>query len=146
MLLEFRIQNFRSIKDEQSLRLVAAPADKELADTHLAPTGLNALPQAVRSAVPYGANASGKSTGVNPIQLTPDQQLELKTKVEFKMKQIKKDRLLANDIHRMDNLSAALKKARKADDQLLQFELSAKKTTKQSTAHKETTQVITQIS
>jgi hypothetical protein len=62
------------------------------------------------------------------------------------MKQIKKDRLLANDIHRMDNLSAALKKARKADDQLLQFELSAKKTTKQSTAHKETTQVITQIS
>ena len=31
MLLEFRIRNFRSIKDEQSLSLVAAPADKDLA-------------------------------------------------------------------------------------------------------------------
>ena len=62
MLLEFRIRNFRSIKDEQSLSLVAAPADKELAETHLAPTGLKALPQAVRSAVLYGPNASGKST------------------------------------------------------------------------------------
>jgi len=67
-------------------------------------------------------------------------------KVEHKMKQIKKDRLLANDTLRMDNLSTSLKKARKADDQLLQFELSAKKTTKLSTAHKEPTQVITQIS
>ena len=62
MLLEFRIRNFRSIKDEQSLSLVAAPADKELAETHLAPTGLKALPQAVRSVVLYGPNASGKST------------------------------------------------------------------------------------
>lgn len=62
MLLEFRIRNFRSIKDEQSLSLVAAPADKELSETHLAPTGLKALPQAVRSAVLYGPNASGKST------------------------------------------------------------------------------------
>lgn len=49
MLLEFRIRNFRSIKDEQSLSLVAAPADKELAETHLAPTGLKAPPQVVRS-------------------------------------------------------------------------------------------------
>ena len=43
MLLEFRIRNFRSIKDEQYLSLVAAPADKELADA-LAPTGLKAAP------------------------------------------------------------------------------------------------------
>lgn len=62
MLLEFRVRNFRSIRDEQALSLVAAPADKELAATHLAPTGLKALPQAVRSAVLYGPNASGKST------------------------------------------------------------------------------------
>lgn len=62
MLLEFRVRNFRSIRDEQTLSLVAAPADKELAATHLAPTGLKGLPYAVRSAVIYGPNASGKST------------------------------------------------------------------------------------
>ena len=52
MLLEFRIRNFRSIKGEQTLSLVAAPADKQRAQTHLAPTRLQALPLAVRSAVP----------------------------------------------------------------------------------------------
>ena len=72
--------------------------------------------------------------------------MELKTKIENKLKHVKRDRLLANDSLRMDILAASLKKARKADDQLLQFELSAKKTTKQSAAHKETTQVISQIS
>ena len=62
MLLEFRVGNFRSIRDEQSLSMVAAPSDKELAETHLAHTRLKALPWAVRSAVLYGPNASGKST------------------------------------------------------------------------------------
>ena len=62
MLLEFRVRNFRSIRDEQALSLVAARSDKELVATHLAPTGLKALPHAVRSAVVYGPNASGKST------------------------------------------------------------------------------------
>mgnify|MGYP007025652628 FL=1 len=61
------------------------------------------------------------------------------------MKTIKKDRLLGNDVLRMDNLITSLRKARRTDDQLAQFELSAKKTAK-PTAHKETTQVITQIS
>lgn len=61
MLLEFRVRNFRSIRDEQVLSLVAS-GDKALADTHVAPTGLKALPGAVRSAVVYGPNASGKST------------------------------------------------------------------------------------
>ncbi|HRH18940.1 MAG TPA: ATP-binding protein [Aquabacterium sp.] len=62
MLLEFRVRNYRSIRDEQALSLVASNADKELAATHLAPTGVKALPSAVRSAVVYGPNASGKST------------------------------------------------------------------------------------
>ncbi|MEX8498636.1 MAG: ATP/GTP-binding protein [Leptothrix ochracea] len=61
MLLEFRVKNYRSIRDEQALNLVAS-SDKELAATHLAPTGLKSLPSAVRSAVVYGPNASGKST------------------------------------------------------------------------------------
>jgi uncharacterized protein len=54
MLLEFRVSNFRSIRDEQVFSMVAANADKTFADTHLAPTGLKGLV--------YGANASGKST------------------------------------------------------------------------------------
>lgn len=61
MLLEFRVRNFRSIRDEQVLSLVAS-ADTELAETHLAETGLRASPAVVRSAVVYGPNASGKST------------------------------------------------------------------------------------
>lgn len=61
MLLEFRVRNYRSIRDEQLLSLVAS-SDGELSDTHLVPTGLKSLPSAVRSAVVYGPNASGKST------------------------------------------------------------------------------------
>ena len=61
MLLEFRVRNFRSIRDEQVLSLVASTAT-ELAETHLAETGLKASPAVVLSAVVYGPNASGKST------------------------------------------------------------------------------------
>lgn len=61
MLLEFRVANYRSIRDEQALNL-AATSDDALAGTHLAATGLKSAPQAVRSAVVYGPNASGKST------------------------------------------------------------------------------------
>jgi hypothetical protein len=57
----FRVRNFRSIRDEQVLSLVAS-SDTELAETHLAETGVKASPAAVRSAVVYGPNASGKST------------------------------------------------------------------------------------
>lgn len=60
MLLEFRVRNYRSIRDEMALSLIAS-GDKELADTHLAPTGLKSLPHVVRSTVIYGPNASGKS-------------------------------------------------------------------------------------
>jgi hypothetical protein len=61
MLLEFRVRNYRSIRDEQVISMVASK-DKKLADTHLMPTGIKALPHVVRSAVIYGPNASGKST------------------------------------------------------------------------------------
>lgn len=61
MLLEFRVRNFRSIRDEQALNLIAS-GDKELAATHLASTGLKSVPHALRSVVVYGPNASGKSS------------------------------------------------------------------------------------
>lgn len=61
MLLEFRVRNYRSIRDEQALTLIAS-GDKVLATTHLAPTGLKSAPHALRTAVVYGPNASGKSS------------------------------------------------------------------------------------
>ncbi|MDZ4251695.1 MAG: ATP-binding protein [Sulfuritalea sp.] len=62
MLLEFRVRNYRSIRDEQVLSLAGASGDDELAESHLVATGLKSPPKAVRSAVVYGPNASGKST------------------------------------------------------------------------------------
>ena len=60
MLLEFRLRNFRSFRQEATLSLVAS-TDKELEDTNTIPTALKAIPRAVRSAVIYGPNASGKT-------------------------------------------------------------------------------------
>lgn len=60
MLVEFRVKNFRSLRDEQVFSLVASK-DKTLHDTHTLATGLKAAPYLLRSAVVYGANASGKS-------------------------------------------------------------------------------------
>ena len=60
MLLEFRVSNFRSFAGEAVLSLVA-DKDESLASTNTAKTGLATVPAVLRSAVIYGANASGKS-------------------------------------------------------------------------------------
>jgi AAA15 family ATPase/GTPase len=67
MLIEFRVKNFRSLRDEQVLSLVAS-ADKTYRDTHTVATGLKASPALLRSAVVYGANAGGKSNLVKALQ------------------------------------------------------------------------------
>jgi len=67
MLVEFRIKNFRSLRDEQVLSLVAS-TDKTLLDTHALSTGIKAAPHLLKSAVVYGANASGKSNLVKALQ------------------------------------------------------------------------------
>lgn len=67
MLVEFRTKNFRSLRDEQVLTLVAS-SDKTLLDTHALDTGLKAVPHLLRSAVVYGANASGKSNLIKALQ------------------------------------------------------------------------------
>lgn len=67
MLVEFRIKNFRSLRDEQVLSLVAS-ADKTLLGTHALDTGLKAAPHLLKSAVVYGANASGKSNLIKALQ------------------------------------------------------------------------------
>lgn len=67
MLIEFRVKNFRSLRDEQVLSLVASK-DKSLLDTHTQATGINAAPALLRSAAIYGANASGKSNLIKALQ------------------------------------------------------------------------------
>lgn len=60
MIVEFRVRNYRSIKEEQVLSLVAQK-DKVYADTHIIKTGIESIPELVQSAVLYGPNASGKT-------------------------------------------------------------------------------------
>lgn len=81
MLIEFRVKNFRSLRDEQVLSLVASK-DKTLEDTHTVDTGLTAVPKLLRSAVVYGANASGKSTLIKALQYMRDVVLESATVIQ----------------------------------------------------------------
>jgi len=60
MLIEFRIKNFRSYKDEQVFSMVASKDDRLSDENTFLPTSSNSL-RLNRSAVVYGANASGKS-------------------------------------------------------------------------------------
>lgn len=67
MLIEFRVSNFRSLRDEQVLSLVASK-DKSLASTHTVSTGVGAAPALLRSAAIYGPNAGGKSNLIKALQ------------------------------------------------------------------------------
>lgn len=67
MLIEFRVRNFRSIRDEQVLSLVAS-SDKSLKETNTLASGIKVTPSLLRSAVIYGPNAGGKSNLVKAIQ------------------------------------------------------------------------------
>ena len=60
MLLEFRLKNFRSFRDEAVLSLVASK-DKTLLAENTAATGISGVPRVARSAAIYGPNASGKT-------------------------------------------------------------------------------------
>ena len=60
MLIEFRVENFRSILDEQCLSLVAS-SGKEMLDTNTFDPDIPGVPRLVRSACLFGPNASGKS-------------------------------------------------------------------------------------
>lgn len=59
MLLELRVKNFRSIKNEQTLSLIATAAG-EHADTNVAPI-LADKHRVIKTAAIYGPNASGKT-------------------------------------------------------------------------------------
>ncbi|MET0108911.1 MAG: ATP-binding protein [Candidatus Thiodiazotropha sp.] len=66
MLLEFRVKNYKSIRDEAIFSLVASK-DKSLQQTNTMETGIRSIPFVTCSAAVYGANASGKSNLINAL-------------------------------------------------------------------------------
>ncbi len=68
MLLDFTVQNYRSFGRECSVSMVAS-SDKQLLETNTGATGNKSIPRIVRTAVIYGANASGKSNLLRGLQL-----------------------------------------------------------------------------
>ncbi|MCD4813215.1 ATP-binding protein [bacterium] len=67
MLLEFSVQNYLSFKEKQTLSMVASPKAERL-EKNTFKTGIKKMPRALRSAVIYGPNASGKSNFLDAIQ------------------------------------------------------------------------------
>ncbi len=87
MLIEFRVTNFRSFRDENRLSLLASSA-KDLESTNVAITNVSSVPRLLRATGIYGANASGKSNLIRAFQLVrgivlesanlkPDQQFNI---------------------------------------------------------------------
>lgn len=69
MLLEFRVRNFRSMRDEQVLSLVAAKIKgKNSLINNTMPSGVKNIPALLKSAVVYGPNAGGKSNLIMALQ------------------------------------------------------------------------------
>ncbi len=67
MLIEFRVTNFLSIREQATLSLVKAKG-KELEGTNTFDPGVPATPELLRSVAIYGANAAGKSNIVKALQ------------------------------------------------------------------------------
>lgn len=67
MLIEFRVRNFRSFRDEQVFSLVALKNDKTFPESTLL-SGIQAAPALLCSAAIYGPNAGGKSNLIKALQ------------------------------------------------------------------------------
>lgn len=68
MLVEFRVSNFRSLKDEQTLSLIATHRDDSLKESNTIFSGIKKFPLLLKSAAIYGQNAGGKSNLIKAIQ------------------------------------------------------------------------------
>lgn len=99
MLIEFRVKNFRSLRDEQVLSLVASK-DNTLQDTHTFASDLNTVPRLLRSTVIYGANASGKSNLLKSLQYMRGVVLESATVIQ-------PDQVYSIQPFRLDTVSAS---------------------------------------
>lgn len=68
MLIEFRVRNYRSLRDDTILSMVAS-ADKTFKDTNVQEAGIRSLPGILRTAGIYGANAAGKTNIIRAMAL-----------------------------------------------------------------------------
>lgn len=71
MLIEFSVSNFRSIKDTQTLSMVASSGKERWEDNTFAPNSPS-TPRLLHSAVVLGPNASGKSNLVKALYFVKD--------------------------------------------------------------------------
>ncbi|MDQ6992769.1 MAG: ATP-binding protein [Mariprofundus sp.] len=78
MLIEFSVANFRSLHEKQTFTLAKA-AGKELLDSNTFNTEAFNSFELLRSAVVYGANASGKSNFIRALQTMKDVVIESAT-------------------------------------------------------------------
>ena len=67
MFIEFKVTNFRSIHNTQTLSMVAGTGT-ELKEQNMLASGLSSLPDILRSSVIYGPNAAGKSNLLRAVQ------------------------------------------------------------------------------
>ena len=67
MLIEFRVTNFRSFRDEQILSMVADKGS-EHRETHTLDTGIRNFDRLIASAAIYGPNAAGKTNLLKALQ------------------------------------------------------------------------------
>jgi AAA15 family ATPase/GTPase len=67
MLIEFRLQNFRSFKDCQTLSMVGAPL-KDHVESNTFDSSLRGFDRLLRTAVIYGSNAAGKTNLMRAVQ------------------------------------------------------------------------------
>lgn len=73
MLIQFSVENYRSILGRQTLNMAASRYFKELEDLNTFDVAaVESMPRLLRSNVIYGPNASGKSTLVNALDFMRD--------------------------------------------------------------------------
>jgi len=68
MLIEFKVTNFRSINDTQTLSMVSAPIEEPNLIDNIFSSGIKDLENLVKSIAIYGANAAGKSNLIDGME------------------------------------------------------------------------------
>jgi uncharacterized protein len=68
MLIEFKVTNYRSIKETQTLSMVKSKYYDDLEEENCFDSGVGSLAKLLRTAVIYGPNASGKSNLIKSMQ------------------------------------------------------------------------------
>ncbi|HEX3848376.1 MAG TPA: ATP-binding protein [Steroidobacteraceae bacterium] len=71
MLIGFKLRNFRSFSEEQTLSYVMSP-DRAHESTHCIRTGVKSVPRLSRAAIIFGPNAGGKTNLINALATLQD--------------------------------------------------------------------------